>query len=163
MLLCALVGPLSPPPPAPCPLCVSFLGVCQPFLLFFLCPRGRALRCSRAPCVCPLFFSVLPLSRRPVRPDSPVSPPIHRLSADPACVVRLPSLSEPRCLSRVPAACSTPAPPCCPYPFPWWLSHPSVIPSAPVPHLIREALCPAWGGGGGCICGLDCGPARGLA
>ena len=148
MLLCAIVGPLLPPPPAPCPLCVSFLGVLSAFIVFFRCPRGRALSCSHAPCVRPLFFFVLPLSRRPVPAHSPVSPSIHRLSADLACIVRPPSLPSPRCHSCVPPACSTPAPLCRPYPFPWWLTHPSVIPSFPVSHLIRDAMVPSVGGGG---------------
>ena len=141
MLLCTLVGPLFSPPPARCPLCVSFFGVMLAFaIVFFLVsPFG-------APCVCPLFFSVLPLSCRPVPPHSPVSPPIQRLSADPACIARLPSLAEPCCHSCVPPACSTLAPLCRPYPFPWSLSHHSVGPSVSVSHLIREAPCPVWGG-----------------
>ena len=164
MLFCAVVGPLLPPPPAPCPLCVSFLGVLSAFMgvFFWGCPGGRALCSSRAPCVCPLFFSALPLSRRSVPPHSPFSPPIHCLSADAASVVRPPSLPMPCCHSCVPPACSTPAPLCRPYPFPWRLTHPSVIPSVPVSHLIRDAMAPSVGGGG-VICGLDCGPARGLA
>ena len=83
-----------------------------------------------------------------VPPHTPVSPPIHRRSAVPVCIVRLPSLSEPRCLSCVPPACSTPAPLCRPYPFPWWPSHHSVFHSVPVSHLSREAMCSVWGGGG---------------
>ena len=59
-----------------------------------------------------------------------------------------------------PPACSTPAPPPRPYPFPWGLPHPSA-PSVPVSHPILVALCAVCGGGG--ICELDCGPARGLA
>ena len=144
-----LLAPCSPHLPRPAPSACPSLVSCQPLLFFFCgCPYGRALRCSRAPCVWPLFFSVLPLSRRPAPPHSPVSPAILRLSADLACIVRLPSLSEPRCHSCVLPACSTPAPLCRPYPFPWCLSHPSAIPLVPVSHLILEAMCLVcvWGG-----------------
>ena len=90
MYPCAFVGSLLPPPPArPHPLCLSFFGALSDFnfvfVFFFGCPPGRALRCSRAPCVCPLLFSVLPLSHCPVPAPTPVSPPIRRLSAGPAC------------------------------------------------------------------------------
>ena len=57
---------------------------------------------------------------------------------------------------------STPAPPPRRYPFPWGLPPPSA-PSVPASHPILVPWCPVWGGGWGCICGLDCRPARGLA
>ena len=94
-----LLAPCSPPPCALPPLRVLPWCHVRLYRFFFGCPRGRALRGSRAPCVCSLFFSVLPLSRRPAPPHLPISPPVLRLSADPACNVRLPSLSEPRCHS----------------------------------------------------------------
>ena len=144
MFLCALVGPLFPPAPAPCLLFVPFLCVrlsCSCFFLF----RVRAPRCSRAPCVCPLLFSVSPLlaALRPLSRLSPL-PFSFRLSTLP---VRLPSLSVPRCHSCVPPACSTPAPPPHPYPFPWGLPHPCA-PSVAASHPILVAWCPVWGGGG---------------
>ena len=55
---------------------------------FFGCLSCRAHRCSRAPCVCPLLLSGLPLPRRPV-PSPPVSqflpssPPIRCHSEGP--------------------------------------------------------------------------------
>ena len=146
--LAPLLAPRSPHLPRPASSACPSLVSCPPFLLFcffFRCPRGRTLCCYRAPCACPLFFSALPVSHRPAPPDSP---PTLCVSSDPACFVRLPSPSEPRCHSCVPPACSTPAPLCRPYPSPWCLSHPSVIPSVPVSHLIPKALSPVWGGGG---------------
>ena len=146
-------------------------------------PTSRALPPLRVLPVCPpvlllFFFFVFALSAAPARPacapcSSPCYPcpaalrPPTRLSPLPfsfsllTLSVHLPSLSELRCHSCVPPACSTPAPPRRPYPFPWGLPHPSA-PSVPVSHPMLFALCPVWGGGG-CICGLDCGPARGLA
>ena len=146
-------------------------------------PPPRVLPGSHVRLFCCSFFCGVPpvaLSAAPARPacapcSSPCYPclaaprPLTRPSplpfsvSQPTLPVRLPSLSEPRCHSCVPPACSTPAPLCRPYPFPCCLSHPSV-PSVPVSHLILDAMCPVWGGGGGrCICGLDSGPARGLA
>ena len=147
MFLCALVGPLFPPPPAPCLLFVPFLCVC----LFCCC-------CSL------VFCSVFAHPAAPARPAcAPCSPPrypcpaalrpLFRLSPLPfsfslwTLPVRLPSLSEPRCHWCVPPVCSTPAPPPRPYPFPWGLPHPSA-PSVPVSHPILVVLCPVWGGGG---------------
>ena len=150
--------PASPPSRALPPLRVLPWGLvslyCCSLFFVFGRPLGHALHCSRAPCVCPMFFSVLPLSCRPVPPHSPVFPPIHRLSADPACIVRPPALPLLRCHSCVPPACSTPAPLCCPYPFPCWLTHPSVIPTVPVSHLIRDAMVPSVGRGGFLLTGL---------
>ena len=148
MFLCALVGPLFPPPPAPCLLYMPFL-------------------CVRLSCCCFSFFSVFAFLDAPARPtcapcSSPCYPcpaalcPLSRLSPLPfsfslsTLPVRLPSLSVPRCLSCVPPACSTPAPPPRPYPFPW------MPPRSPplTPSWLPGVLC-VWGG---CICGLDCGP-----
>ena len=144
---CAPLRPCRPPVPptsrALPPLRVLPWCLVRLFCCFFLV----ALRCSRAPCVCPLFFSAPPLSCRPASPHSPVSHPMLCGSSDPACFVRLPSLSVPRFHSCVPPACSTPAPLCRPYPSPWCLSQITVIPSVPVSHLIPEALSPVWGGG----------------
>ena len=139
MFLCALVGPLFPPPPAPCLLYVPFLCVRLSCCCFFFL-RVRVPCCSRAPCVCPLLFSVLPWSRCPAPPLSPVSPPILLLAVDPACTSALPVCAA---LSLV---CATrvlyPCPPPRPYPFPW------VLPWSPplTPSWLPGALC---GGGGG--------------
>ena len=145
VFLCALVGPLFPLPPAPCLLYVSLLCV-RLFCCccFFWCPRVPALRCSRAPWVCPLLFSVLPLLAAPRHLTRPSPLPFSFSQA--TLPVRLPSLSEPRCHLCVPPACSTPAPLRRPYPFPWGLPHPSV-PSVPFSHPILVALCPVPGGG----------------
>ena len=151
-----LLAPCSPDLPCPassmCPSCVSACSAVF-FCSVFALPAAPA-RPVCAPCSSPCYpcpAALRPLSRLPPLAVS------FSLSTLP---VRLPSLSEPRCHSCVPPACSTPAPPPRPYPFPWGLSHPSA-PSVPDSHPILVALCPVWGGG--CICGLDCGPARGLA
>ena len=94
--------PLLPrgPTPSACPSMVF----CLPSI-FFGCPSCRALGCSRAPCVCPLLLSVLSLSRRPVPPPTPVSHPIRRLSAAPACTfptaLTACAVLSPVCATRV--------------------------------------------------------------
>ena len=136
---CVPLRPFWPPVPpisrALPPL--SALPVCLPVLLFFFC-----------------FFFVVALPAAPARPDcapcsSPCYPcpaalrPLSRLSPLPFSFslsilpVRLPSLSVPRCHSCVPPACSTPAPPSRPYPFPW------VLPRSPplTPSWLPGALC----------------------
>ena len=142
MFLCALVGPLFPPPPGPCPLYVSFLCVrlfcCFFFPVFALSAAPARPAC--APCSSPCY--PCPAALRPLTRLSPL-PFSFSLSTLP---VRLLSLSEPRCHSCVPPACSTPAPPRCPYPFPWGLPNPSA-PLVPVSHLILVALCPVCVGG----------------
>ena len=152
-----LLAPCSPhlprPAPSTCPSCVS---ACTAVVFFFVFALSAAPgRPACAPCSSPCY--PCPAALRPLTRLSPL-PFSFSLSTLP---VRLPSLSEPRCHSCVPPACSTLAPPRRPYRFPWGLPHPSA-PSVPVSHPILVALCPVWGGGG-CICGLDCGPARGLA
>ena len=139
---CPCWPPVPPSSSALPPLRV--LPVCPPVLLFFSF-RVRALRCSRAPCVCPLLISVLPLSRCPAPPLTRLSPLQFSFSLS-TLPVRLPSLSERRCHSCVPPACSTPAPPRRPYPFPWGPPHRSA-PSVPVSHPILVALCPVGVGG----------------
>ena len=154
--LCPCWPPVPPTSRALPPLCV--LTVCPPVLLwFFFCVR--ALRCSRAPCCAPCSSPCYPCPAA-LRPLTCLSPLPFSFSLW-TLPVRLPSLSEPRCHSCLPPACSTPAPPRRPYPFLWGLPHPSA-PSVPVSHPILVACCPVWGGGGG-ICGLDSRPARGLA
>ena len=143
MFLCALVGPLFPPPPAPCLLYVPFLCVCLfcCFFLFVVALHAAPARPACAPCSSPCY--PCPAALRPLSRLSPL-PFSFSLSTLP---VRLPSLSEPRCHSCEPPACSTPVPPPRPYPFPWGLPHPSA-PSVHVSHPILVALCPVWGGGG---------------
>ena len=117
--------PLLPrgPTPSVCPSLVPCLTLIS---FLFGCPPGRALRCSRAPCVCPLLFSVLPLSRRPVPPPTPVSPPIRRLYAGPACFSPT-ALSAFAALSLV---CATRALPPCPS-----------LSSLPCPLVAHLPLC----------------------
>ena len=140
MFLCALVGPLFPPPPAPCHLYVPFLCVrpsCRCFFFFWFCARAPC--CFRAPCVCPLLFFELPWSRCPAPPLPPVSPPILLLAVDPACTSALPvraSLSLV-CATRVPYPTPSPSP----------LPFPLGAPSVPASHPILAPWRPVWGGG----------------
>ena len=139
MFLCALVCPLFPPPPAPCLLYVPFLCVRLSCCCCFFF-RGCAPRCSRAPCVCPLLFSVLPLSRCPAPPLSPVSPPICLLTVDPACTSALPvcAVLSLVCATRVLYPCPSPSP----------LPFPLGAPSVPASHPILVAWRPVCGEGG---------------
>ena len=143
MFICALDGPLFPPPPALCLLYVSFLCVCLfcCFFFFVFALSAAPARPACAPCSSPCY--PCPAALRPLTRLSPL-PFSFPLSTLP---VRLSALSEPRCHSCVPPACCTPAPPCRPYPFPWGLPHPSA-PSVLVSHPILVALCPVWGGVG---------------
>ena len=141
VLPCALVGPLFPPPPSPCLLYASFLGV-------------RLLCC---------FFFMSPCSRSPLLPGAMRVPPAP-LRATPVSPPRAPSLA---CLPSHSPSCSRP----CLYVCPPRVSravtrvcHPralrlplsvvptlfpgvSSVPSVPVSHLILDALCPVWVGG----------------
>ena len=150
MFPCALVSPLFPPPPVPSHLYVPFLCVCPSCRCFFFCFCARAPCCSRTPCVCPLLFLVLPWSLCPAPPLSPVSSPILLLAVDPACTSALPVCAalSLACATRVPYPCPSPSP----------LPFPLGAPSVPASHPILAAWRPVGGGGGGCICGLDCGP-----
>ena len=158
MFLCALVGPLFPSPPAPCLLYVSFL-------------------CDRLFCCC-FFF---PCSRSPLLPRALRVPPAL-LCATPVPLPCAPSLA---CLpSDSPSRCR----PClyvcppCPSRAVTRVCHPRALPlplsvaptfflgvSAALVLPRSPSLTPSWapcalcGGGEGCICRLDCGPARGLA
>ena len=144
MFLCALVGPLFPPPPVPCLLYLPFLCVRLSCCFFFFLFRVRAPRCSRAPCVCPCSSPCYPCPAA-LRPASRLSPLPFSFSLS-TLPVRLPLLSEPRCHSCLPPACSTPVPPPRPYAFPWGVPHPSA-PSVPPSQPILVAWCPVWGGG----------------
>ena len=123
-----------------CPSCVSACPAVVFFCFVFALPAAPA-RPACAPCSSPCY--PCPAALRPLSRLSPLPFPFS-LSSLP---VRLPSLSEPRCHSCVPSACSTPAPPPRPYPFTWGLPHPSA-PSVPASHPILVAWCPVWGGGG---------------
>ena len=142
--LCPCWPPVPPTSRALPPLRV--LSVCPPVLvMFFFGVPVFALSAAPARPACPPCCSPCypcPAAPRPLTRVSPFPFPFS-LSTLP---VRLPSLSEPRCHSCVPPACSTPAHHGRPYPFPWGLPYPSV-PSVPVSHPILVALCPVWGGG----------------
>ena len=143
MFLCALVGPLFPPPPAPCLLYVPFLCVrlscCCFFFPVFALPAAPA-RPACAPCssLCyPCPAALRPLSRLSPLPFS------FSLSTLP---VRLPSLSE-RAVTRVchPRALPLPllpAPDLSP-----GVSPTLVLPRSPslTPSWLPGALC-VWGG-----------------
>ena len=153
MYLCAIVGSLLPPPPVrPHPLFLSFFGAFSDFnFVFFLRgPPGRAPRCSHAACLCPMLLSVLFLSRRPVPTPTPVSPPIRRLSAVPACFFPT-ALSAFAALSLV---CATRAL----YPCPSLLSPPCpLVAHLPLCFSLGPCLSPLLGchgslcGGGGLL------------
>ena len=140
MFLCALVGPLFPPPPAPCLLFVPFLCVRLSCCCFFFWFCARVPCCSRAPCVCPLLFSGLPWSRCPAPPLLPVSPPILLLAVDPACTSALPVCAALSlvCATRVLYPCPSPSP----------LPFPLGAPPVPASHPFLAAWHPVWGGGG---------------
>ena len=123
------------------------LPVCPPVLLFFFfgCPRVRALRCSRAPCVCPLLFSVLPLSRSPMPPHSPVSPPILLLAVDPACTSVCPPCLSPSVTRG-----------CLPRALPLPLSVAPTLSPGVSPTLVfsrSPSLTPSWFPCALCVCG----------
>ena len=137
-----LLAPCSPHLPrsasSSCPSCVS---ACSAVVFFFVFALSAApARPACAPCSSPCY--PCPAALRPLTRLSPLPFSLSLLTLP----VRLPSLSEPRCHSCVPPACSTPAPPRRHYPFPWGLPHPSA-PSVPVSHPILVALCPVGGGG----------------
>ena len=102
--------------------------------LFSGCLSCRAHRCSRAPCVCPLLLSALPLPRRPV-PSPPVTPflpsppPIRCHSEGPVCT--FPStltafaVHSPVCATRGFHLCPT----LLPLPFPLVSGHTLTLPT----------------------------------
>ena len=146
--LCSLVpllAPCSPHLPRPassmCPSCVSACSALVVFFFFVFALPAAPARPACAPCSSPCY--PCPAALRPLSRLSPL-PFSFSLSTLP---VRLPSLSEPRCYSCEPPACSTPVPPPSPYPFPWGLPLPSA-PSVPVSHPVLVALSPVCGGGG---------------
>ena len=97
MLLCDLGGPLFPPPPARCLLCVSFLGVVSAFsVLFFLGVPVVALsaalaRPACAPCSSPCYPCLAaphPLTRPSPLPFSVSQPTLPALFVCPLCLCR---------------------------------------------------------------------------
>ena len=148
MFLCALVGPLFPPLPAPCLLFVPFLRVCLSCCFFFLvlCSRSLLLPCA---------LRVRPALLRATLVPLPCAPPL-------AC---LPSHSPSRCRPCLyvcpPCQCRAGTRVCHPraLPLPLPLA-PTLSPGCslspllpPHPGCLAPCVC-----GGGCICGLDCGP-----
>ena len=160
MFLCAPVGPLIPPHPAHCLLYVPFLCVrlscCFFFLVLFrvggplLLPRAlrvppALLRATPVPLPCAPSFACLP-SNSPsrCRPCLYVCPPCLSRAVTRVCHPRALLLPLPLAPTLSPGVSPT-----------------LVLPRSPplTPSWLPGALC----GRGGCICGLDCGPARGLA
>ena len=137
MFPCALVGPLFPPPPAPCHLYVPFLCV-RPSCRCFFFVSVLALLVAPARPVCALCSSSCypgPAALRPLSRLSPL-PFFFLLSTLPA---RLPSLSVQRCHSRVP-----------PLPLPLPLT-PTLSPGCSLGPRLRPhpgCLAPCVGGGG---------------
>ena len=144
MFLCALVGPLFPPPPAPCLLYVSFL-------------------CVRLFCCCLFFF--VPCSRSPLLPPALRVPPAL-LRATPVPLPCAPSLAClpshspsrcrpclyvcPPCLSRaVTRVCH---PRALPLPLPLAPTlFPGVSPTLLLPR--SPSLTPSWLPCALCVCG----------
>ena len=131
---CALVGPLFPPPPAPCHLYVPFLCV-HPSCCFFFFVSVLALLAAPARPACALCSSscypgpaaLHPLSRLSSLPFS------FSLSTLPA---RLPSPIR----AALSLACATRVPYPCPSPSP--LPFPLGAPSVPASHPILAAWRP---------------------
>ena len=138
MFLCALLGPLCPPPPAPCLLFAPFLCVrpsCRCF--FFLCSRSlllpRALRVTSAL----LRVSLVPLPCAPSLACLPSHSPSHSrpcLHVYPPC----PCIA----VTRVCHSCALPLPlPLAPTLFPGCSLSPRLSPHP-------GCLAPCVGGGG---------------
>ena len=138
MFLCALLGPLCSPPPAPCLLFAPFLCVRPSCLCFFFV---LALLAAPACPACDLCSSSCFTGPAALCPLSSLSPFPFSFSQS-TLPARLPSLPVHRCHSCVPLVCSTPAPPSRPYPFP------SVLPQSPplTPSWLPGALCVGGGG-----------------
>ena len=158
MFPCALVGPLLPPPPAPCLLYVSFLCVRLFCCCFSFVPCLRSQLLPRALGVPPALLRATPV-------PLPCAPSLACLSSYSPSRCRPCQYFCPPCLSRaVDRVCyqrALPLPlPLAPTLFPG-VSPTLVLPRSPslTPSWLPCALC----GGGVCICGLGCGPARGLA
>ena len=140
-----LLAPCSPHLPRPgssmCPSCVSACSAVVFFCSVFALPAAPA-RPAYAPCSSPCYPS--PAALRPLSRLSPL-PFSFSLSTLPVC---LPSLSEPRCHSCVPAPRALPLPlPLAPTLFPG-VSTTLVLPRSPslTPSWLPCALCVCGGG-----------------
>ena len=106
MFLCALVGPLCTPPPAPCPLLGPFLCVRPSSCFFFFCARAPC--CSRAPL---RVTSALPRVTLVLLPCAPslACLPSHSISRSRPCLHVCPSCP---CIAvtRVCHSCALPLP-----------------------------------------------------
>ena len=156
--LCPCWPPVPPTSRALPPLCA--LPVCPPvlLLLFFFVPCSRSPLLPRALRVPPDLLCATPVPL-PCAPSPPCLPSVSPSRCRPCLYVC------PLCLSRaVTRVCH---PRALPLPLPL---APTLFPGVPPTLVLRQApsRTPSWlpcalCGGGGCICGLDCGPARGLA
>ena len=111
--------------------------------------------------ICALRVPPAPLCATPVSPPRALTPCLVMsplLSAVTPRVLpvffRPPSLPLPCFHSCAPPVCSTPAPLCRPYPFPWWLTYPCALPSFPDSLPFRDARG-HFEGGGGVTSGLE--------
>ena len=149
MFLCALVGPLCPPPPAPCLLFAPFLCVRPSCRYFFL----LTLLAAPARPTCDLCSSSCYPGPAALRPLSRLSPLPFSFSQS-TLPARLPSPPVHRCHSCVPLV-PYPCPTLSPLPFPLG------APSVPASHPFLAAWRPVWGGGGsiGQVCTRHCAPA----
>ena len=151
MFLCALVGPLCPPPPAPCLLYVPFLCVRPSCRCFFFCARAPC--CSRAP---PRVTSAL---LRVTLVPLPCAPSLARLPS------HSPSRSRPCLHVYPPCPCIAVTRVChsCALPLPLPLA-PTLSPGCSLsPRLSPHPGClaPCVGGGAsiGQVCTRHCAPA----
>ena len=98
MFLCAFVGPLFPPPPAPCLFYVPFLGVISAFSFVFLFFFWVSLW-SRSPLL-PRALRVPPALLRATPVSPPRAPPLARLHSHSPSLSRPCLFVCPLCLSR---------------------------------------------------------------
>ena len=144
MFLCALVGPLFPPPPAPCLLYVPFLCVRLSCCCFFF------VRCSRSPLL-PRALRVPPALLRATPVLLPCAPSLACLPSYSPSRCRPCLYICPPCLAALSLVCATrvlyPSPSPSPLPFPLRVSPTLVLPRSPplTPSWLPGALCVLWG------------------
>ena len=192
MFLCALVGPLFPPPPTLCLLYVSFLCVRLFCCFFFVSPCSRSPLLPRALRVPSALLRATPVPQP--RAPSLARLPSHSLSRCRPCLYVCTSclsravtrVCHPRALPLLLSVAPTLLPPFFFYVDQFkqsfgpghhrmlstlveGITYPTLVPGvSPTLVLPRSpSLTPSWLPCAlcweGCICGLDCGPARGLA